>query len=726
MTPCPSPLELSRWKVGNVSSPRFEEITDHVESCDSCMEGLENPKGAQGTDPLLDQLEQIGSVVELEAVPRSLVDKISQLQNIPADSDLPFEAVTPFTKAGGRELDGGWGYAGVYQLLAPLACGGMGLVFRGRHEKLDRLVAIKFLKTEFFPIKTMRERFLKEARVMASLDHPNLVPILDASEVAGLPFLVMPFLVGETLAERLAKESPLPVETVLHLGLEICKALEYLHARGLVHRDIKPSNLWVDSEWRSIRLGDLGIVLDMNLVDRKITLPGTIMGTPGFQAPEIIAGQSGSAVSDLFSLGATLFETLTGRSPFCRTDWAGVIEELALKKLPRASLYCPGIPKEIDDLLARMLERDPNRRPASAVEVMTILAACGNPKTLRTGKWNSTRRGWMLGTGVIALGATVTLPFFWPSPLARKDDPSQESSIARPYGKLAPPKGGISSLVFSPDGKILFSSDQFGNVTTWNWRDLVGLSSFPLWSGSLQLNISPNGESLACLSTKKRAVHIFRTANPTKEMANKIGFVAFVPMVTAFPSSGSWVAVGSSNDSDTPVSSNLSITNLELGMRNIETLGDGRINAMVCHPMQDVLYLSFGNRLEAGMVKGQKREVIWGLKSAGEVKSLLVSPDGQFLFVAASALCQYTTEGKLLGTFQGDLTTSLAMVLLNDGKTLAVLEEKALSLWDIPSRRKRTHQELPAMDSLGPVAFHPNGQVIAYASGNAIQIELIL
>lgn len=713
--PCPTALELSLWKDGLLDSPRFEEVGAHVDSCQTCLESLHTLKRVRGTDALMDQLEIIEAGNEKEAIPEALLKSLDHLKAIPGDSDLPFEAILPFT--GTEKGAGPWGGAGLYQILAPLACGGMSLIFLGRQGNLNRMVAVKFLKPDLLPINNARGRFLREARVMASLDHSHLVPILDAGEVGGLPYLVMPLLLGETLAERLIREKPLPVQSAIRIGYDVCKALDYLHSRGLVHRDVKPSNLWVHPDTDEVRLGDLGVVLEESPENNRITTPGTFLGTPGFQAPEIIQGKKATSASDLFSLGATLFECLAGRSPFSRTDWGGVIEELALKKLPRVSQYRPEVPVELDDLIARMLEKEPENRPKSAMDAATVLKDCLTFQGKGRRKRFANRREWLIGSGGMALGIAGACTFL----NLRPSTPNSELLVH--YGNLLGHDGRINSLVFSPDGTTLYSSGADAKVRIWG--QMGKFASFnPNLEGMLTLAISPNGKNLVCLSAKNRIAKVFNLPNPegkTKQLELSLA----APIAAAIHPSGEFMAVGVFLTTNSLTTSKLSTISLKsVSLRKQMFLGEGRFNTMVYQPTRDVHYLSYGKYLEAWSIKDLAGTRIWQMGTANEVKCLALSGDGKCLYAATGDnLLQYSTEGILLGKFKGKTTSPLAMALLDKGKTLGLLEEKALSLWSIATRELLVRKDLPAMDPGGPANFHPEGQCIAYSSNNAIRIE---
>ena len=215
---------------------------------------------------------------------------------------------------------------GRYRVLEPLGEGGMGLVFSAEDEDLRRKVALKTLKRTD---RASRQRFLREARAAARVSHPNLCPIFEVGEDRGRPFLAMELLPGETLAQRL-RQGPLPPAEALDLVEDLVAALSALHGAGVVHRDVKPSNIFLTPR---VKLVDFGLArevrdedaLTLRTPSEEVTLPGTIVGTPGYMAPEQILGHAVDARADVFALGAVLYETLSGRAPFARDTVAAAL-----------------------------------------------------------------------------------------------------------------------------------------------------------------------------------------------------------------------------------------------------------------------------------------------------------------------------------------------------------------------------------------------------------------
>ena len=265
---------------------------------------------------------------------------------------------------------------GPYTVLAPIGSGGMGEVYRARDEKLGRQVAMKLLPSHFASDPDRRARLESEARILAALNHPHISAIYGVEEVEGCPALVLEFVEGETLAERLAT-SPLPLAQALAIARQIAEALEAAHERGIIHRDLKPGNIKI-TPGGVVKVLDFGIAKFGAIVsgaDAPMGRPpapisagtrtGLILGTPGYMSPEQAAGWAADTRTDLWAFGVVLLEMLTGRAVFTGTTDAKVLESV-LKAEPDLKALRAETPAPIRRLLRRCLEKDRTRRLDSA------------------------------------------------------------------------------------------------------------------------------------------------------------------------------------------------------------------------------------------------------------------------------------------------------------------------------------------------------------------------
>lgn len=251
--------------------------------------------------------------------------------------------------------------------------GGMGMVYLARDTRLNRPVAIKTLRADLARKASAKERFLREARVAAALEHESIVPIYYVGEAGGIPFLAMPVLKGQGLDAHLkANGGRLPPAEVIRIAAQIAGGLAAAHDVGLIHRDIKPSNVWVDADGRRVRVLDFGLAR-YETDDSHLTVSGMIVGTPAYMAPEQARGRGVDARADLFSLGVVLYQMLTGRRPFTGTDAVSIISSLALDTPAAPNVVNFDVPSELSDLVMQLLEKEPQNRPASATVVREAL-----------------------------------------------------------------------------------------------------------------------------------------------------------------------------------------------------------------------------------------------------------------------------------------------------------------------------------------------------------------
>lgn len=276
----------------------------------------------------------------------------------------------------GRGRRSGAVVAGTYKLLTPLGRGSMGEVFDAEHLRLGKRFALKLLRRDVpNPARALR-RLRREARMLAGLSSEHLVSVFDCGELEdGSCYLVMERLVGADLRTRLRAEKPLPFERAVSVGIDACRGLAVLHEAGLVHRDLKPANVFLalrpDGSQRAVIL-DLGVAKD--LCDER-TEGSTLIGTIRYMAPEQLAdaGSVGPR-ADIYALGAILYQCFTGVPPHAASERKALMFDVVHRDVPRAGELRPGLPPAIDDLLARMLSRDPKRRPCDAAEVLRVLA----------------------------------------------------------------------------------------------------------------------------------------------------------------------------------------------------------------------------------------------------------------------------------------------------------------------------------------------------------------
>ena len=265
------------------------------------------------------------------------------------------------------------GRLGHYEVLQVLGKGGFGIVFRAFDEMLQRVVALKVMAPQLAATSPARKRFLREARSSAQVRHENVVQVYEVAEQP-LPYLVMEFIPGETLQQKLNRLGPLDVPEVLRIGRQIAEGLSAAHATDLIHRDIKPGNVLLEGGQNKVKITDFGLARAAD--DASISQSGIIAGTTMYMAPEQAQGQTLDQRADLFSLGSVLYQMATGRPPFRANNTVAVLKRVA-EDQPRAIReIIPETPQWLCDIIAKLHAKNPDDRYPSAREVADVLADC--------------------------------------------------------------------------------------------------------------------------------------------------------------------------------------------------------------------------------------------------------------------------------------------------------------------------------------------------------------
>jgi len=256
-------------------------------------------------------------------------------------------------------------YLGDYELLAEIARGGMGVVYKARQISLNRIVAVKMILAGVLATKADHDRFHSEAQAAALLDHPNILPVFEVGEHEGQHYFSMGYVDGQSLAARLA-EGPLPPNEAAELVAVVAEAVEYAHRQGVIHRDIKPSNILIDSNGRP-RVTDFGLAKRVGS-DSDLTTTGQVLGTPSYMAPEQAAGQINAVgpAADVYGLGALLYATLAGRPPFQAATSLETLQQVLDREPVALRQLNPGVPRDLETIALKCLEKSVPRRYATA------------------------------------------------------------------------------------------------------------------------------------------------------------------------------------------------------------------------------------------------------------------------------------------------------------------------------------------------------------------------
>jgi len=378
---------------------------------------------------------------------------------------------------------------GPYEIEEAVGAGGMGEVYRARDTRLDRTVAVKVLPAHLAQSPELRQRLEREAKAVSSLSHPNICALYDIGHEDGVDYLVMEFIDGETLAERLSK-GPVALEDTLRYGVEIADALEKAHRQGIVHRDIKPGNIMLTAS--GTKLLDFGLAkaddgvgggADLTVsptVSKPLTTAGTVLGTYQYMAPEQLEGKEVDARTDIFSLGAVLYEMVTGRRAFAGGSQASLIGAIMNEQPAPASSVQPMTPPAFDRVIQTCLSKDPEERWQTAHDVKLQLqwiaeggSVVGLPAPVAARRRSRERLAWAVSAVAVVAAVAFAVGFFLRSPEA----PRQVRFQIAPDARLAQ----VGSPRISPDGRdIAFQAiDSDGNGQIW-LRPLDSLEARPL------------------------------------------------------------------------------------------------------------------------------------------------------------------------------------------------------------------------------------------------------
>lgn len=403
---------------------------------------------------------------------------------------------------------------GPYEIQSLIGSGGMGEVYRAHDSRLDRTVAIKVLPASFSADRERLQRFAQEARAAAALNHPNIVSVFDIGEERGAPYVVSELLEGETLRERL-RNGPLPIRRVIEYAIQVTRGLAAAHEKGIVHRDLKPENLFLTHDGR-VKILDFGLA--------KLTRPeastgsgdaptvqvatetGLVMGTAGYMSPEQVRGKPTDSRSDIFSVGAILYEMISGKRAFHGETPADTMSAILKEEVPELSETARNVPPGLDRIVRHCLEKHPSQRFQSAGDLAFDLEALSSVSTT-SGKsgaqaavqqaGSSSSRRLIVTLAGLAVAAAAMFGLGWWL--------GHGSGTAAPaeYQQITFRTGSIGNARFTPDGSIVYSAAWDGGDsqlylarTDDNGARELGLKDAEL------LSISKSGELAIRLNTQ--------------------------------------------------------------------------------------------------------------------------------------------------------------------------------------------------------------------------------
>ncbi len=391
---CPGRDLLGSHLLGKVRGSKAESIDRHLAACESCLQAARQFKADDELTaamrverrPINGSPSEIAAVIERGKRLRTVIETLPPAETVtlnkrgkkpvpthPIKSGLDTREHEPIDFLQPAEQPDEIGRLGDYRVLEVMGMGGMGVVFRAEDTRLERVVALKAMKPAMAATKSAKDRFLREAKATAALEHDNIVPIYQVGEDRNVPFIAMQLLRGESLQSRLLRENKLEQSEVVRIGREVATGLAAAHERDLIHRDIKPDNIWIEEGTGRAKILDFGLVLSVR-DNVGLTRSGAVLGTPRYMAPEQAQGQRVDHCGDLFSLGSVMYHLVSGNPPFDGDSLISTLNAVVHEDPKPIEQICPNLNANLAKLIMQLLNKEVHRRPQSARDVAHSLA----------------------------------------------------------------------------------------------------------------------------------------------------------------------------------------------------------------------------------------------------------------------------------------------------------------------------------------------------------------
>jgi serine/threonine protein kinase len=524
---CPPTDELQRLLHDSLSGERRDECVEHMDHCTGCQKRLEEI-AVEGTN-LSQVVEQLGAseppaTSAYWPVLKALDTDVPA--NNPEQTPPKGNANTPNARPPGRtrELSLSFlqpasdsAYLGRlhhFDVMRVIGRGGMGVVLEAFDTKLQRNVALKVLDPELAGDEIARQRFCRESRAAASITHENVVAVhqVEHSGDHGVPYIVMQLISGESLEERLTREKQLPLREIVRIGLQAAHGLAAAHAQGLIHRDIKPGNILLEPPHGRVKLTDFGLARVEE--DVKLTRTGFVSGTPLYMAPEQALGGEPDPRSDLFSLGAILYEMYAGRPPFAGNSALAILKNISETKHAPLREVNPNVPDWFATTVDRLLAKKPADRIQTAAQLAELFdfewallktTSDDVPNVCQIEiRRRTIRNRWIaagIGTTFLALGLLGGMLF---NRNAGAPPPPAVSS-AEPLAVLSASSGAVWSVAFNDAGDKVAMGIEDGTVRVFDLPTSSVVSSWKAHIGFVwRVRFLPDGETVATAGDDSR------------------------------------------------------------------------------------------------------------------------------------------------------------------------------------------------------------------------------
>jgi serine/threonine protein kinase len=489
---CPHDDDLRQLLDGTLSENRQEACTDHMNTCSCCQTKLEG-LAAGGTN--LSQVLQ--SLHESEPPANSGYWAAAQLLDAAVE-----ETFVPHARSTRRDVslsflepatDSAYlGRLAQFDVMRILGRGGMGVVLEAFDTRLQRNVALKVLDPDLAGDELSRQRFCREARAAASITHENVVAVhqVEKSGENGLPYLVMQLIAGESLDERLSRDKKLSLREILRISAQVAHGLAAAYSHGLIHRDVKPGNVLLESSHDRVKLTDFGLARVAD--DVKLTRTGFVSGTPLYMAPESAMGEEADHRSDLFSLGAIMYEMCTGQPPFTGNSALAILKQITDTQHRPVRELNPEIPEWLSETIDRLLAKKPEDRIQSATHLAELLdfqlalmktsedvpTICRDEAERQVKR--SRRTATLIAIGFLLVGLVGGVL------IANRPNPiGTLTSSAEPIALLSASSGSVWSVAFDPSGPSVAMAVEDGSVRLWDLPTKSVKSTFKAHRGAV-------------------------------------------------------------------------------------------------------------------------------------------------------------------------------------------------------------------------------------------------
>lgn len=524
---CPDSAQLSRLLEESLSPDDEAALSSHLQHCPRCQNQLEVLAADSGSWAEAGELlSAAASVVPPEP---ALLNAVARLEGR-SDRQEPDDTLDLAFLAPARR-PGDLGALDHYDILSVVGRGGMGVVFKAHDTLLERVVAVKVLAPTLAVSAAARQRFIREAQAAAAVAHDHVVTI-HAVEPKNIPYLVMQFVAGVSLEEKIRATGPLEVKEILRIGMQTAAGLAAAHAQGLIHRDVKPANILLENGIQRVKITDFGLARLVD--DAGMTQTGVIAGTPQYMSPEQVRGERLDCRSDLFSLGSVLYAMCTGQGPFGAGSNMAVLRKVADEQPPAIGGLNPAIPAELVAVIAKLHSKDPSERFQSASEVSQLLAeqlarlqSEGGSAPSMLGDWPARRpepavdllaanlarlrprRRWAIWLPVVI--AMLSAAGVYHFATAHRQSTTVQN-VAAPAGARAERPlespivcvghaGAVREVIFSPDAATAISAGEDKTIYQWDTETGQLLRKFTGHEAGIQtLAISPDAQRLASAS----------------------------------------------------------------------------------------------------------------------------------------------------------------------------------------------------------------------------------